>query len=166
MIIEAVLHIQTKNLNLNFCRKWSQCLMNFDLSFCQAFVCECVSISVRTGWSYHVSLKTMVWNLDCTRNTNTCLENGFFFLRNTVLLFKSKLSQVMLVAGALSRVSDKVKLCMAAEPQVLCHQKLIKPGDMLSHLQQYSLTSWKVKYPCSLSTFLRPSKALLKSGIF
>lgn len=110
VIIEAVLHIQTKNLNLNFCRKWSQCLMNFDLSFCQAFMCECVSISVRTGWSKHASLKTMVWNLNCTRNTNTSLENDFCLLRNTLLLFKSKLAEVMLVAGALSRVSDKVKL--------------------------------------------------------
>lgn len=72
-------------------------------------------------------VKTMVWNLDCTRNANTSLENDFCLLRNTVLLFKSKLAQVMLVADALSRrVSDKVKLCMAAEPQVHCHQKLIK----------------------------------------
>lgn len=115
--------------------------MNLDLSFCQTFVCECVSIDVRTEWSYHVSLKTVVWNLDCTRNTNISLKNDFCLLRNTELLFKSKLAQVMLVVDALSRVSDKVKLCMAAEPQVHCHQKLIKPGDMLSHLQQYSLAS-------------------------
>lgn len=102
-------------------------MMNLDLSFCQAFVCECVSVRVRTGWSYHVSLKTVVWNLACTRNAKTSLENDFRLLRNTVLLFKGKLAQVTLVADALSRrASDKVKLCMAAEPQVHCHQKLIK----------------------------------------
>lgn len=48
----------------------------------------------------------------------------------------------MLVADALSTEFLIGKtVCVAAEPQVHCHQKLIKLRDMPSHLQQYCLTS-------------------------
>lgn len=51
--------------------------MNLDLSFCQAFACECISISIKTGQSDHLSLKTVVRNAERTRNANTSLEDVF-----------------------------------------------------------------------------------------